>query len=380
MAWGVLLQDLEKRMPEYPASTLNFISSLCNTGMNITAFFAGRAGDKFGFKRVIAAGAAMNFLCLIFSALCFNNLPGLFIIQGALLGCSQGLGMPLFMAISSQWFLKRRGLATGLATSGSGIGGGITSLILRGTITLGYRNAMLIYAGTSAVAFVVGFVCLTERHPPLKPGETRVAKNWLPSGVWSDGKFWSLMGSLGVAVFGFLCPFYFITALTKANCPQYDPDSLILAAPLIVGSIVSGFGRIFSGVVADVIGPVNTLFCSFFFGGLFQIAIWPHMHSFGLIMAFACLYGFVGSWFVSMLPPASAQLFGTKGLATIVGFGVLCNTPGQFIGGPIGGWVLSAAGNDYGMVAYYAGSVQLLGAVILLYARFKGNPKLWARY
>ncbi|GAA6026910.1 hypothetical protein JCM8097_005955 [Rhodosporidiobolus ruineniae] len=379
MAWGVLLQDLERRL-DTPVSTLNYVQGLCNLLMNATTFFAGRLGDKFGFRRCIALGSVCTLISYVASALSYNSLPALFVTQGALLGVSQGLGMALFMAAPSQWFLKRRGLATGLATSGSGIGGGIASLILRGTIKLGYRNAMLIYTAIQALAFALGLLCIKERHPPLKPGEQRVAKNWLPIGVWTDGKFWSLMGCVGVGVFGYLCPFYFITALTKEACPQYDPDALILAAPLIVGSIISGFGRIFSGFVADTIGPVNTLFCSFFLGGLFQLTIWPHMTSFGSIMTFACLYGFVGSWFISMLPPTSAQLFGTKGLATIVGFGVLCNSPGQFIGGPIGGYVLSAAGGNYAMVGYYSGSVMLAGALILLPARFMGERRVWARY
>ncbi|GAA5866030.1 hypothetical protein JCM8547_002920 [Rhodosporidiobolus lusitaniae] len=379
MVWGVLLQDLERRFST-PAATLNWLQGLTNLMMNITAFFAGRIGDKFGFRRTIAVGSVATFLSLIASGLLHNSLPGLFVMQGFVLGVAQGVGMALFLAVPSQWFLKRRGLATGLATSGSGTGGGLGSLILRGTIKLGYRNALLIYAGINGCAFLVGWLCIAERHPPLKPGEARASKRWMPQGVWTDGAFWSLMGSIGVGVFGYLCPFYFITALTKLRCPQYDGNSLVVASPLIVGSVVSGVGRIFCGLVADRIGPVNTLFSSFFLGGLFQLTIWPHMTSLGSIMAFACLYGFIGSWFIPMLPPSAAQLFGTKGLATIVGFGMLCNAPGQFVGGSLGGYVLAAANNDYNIIGYYAGSAQMAGALILLWARFKGNPRWIARY
>lgn len=140
--------------------------------MNGMGFFAGRLGDVFGFKRCILLGAVLTFLSyvcasfhllrvsfpslskveggpsrrlgsradacprpfsshpspptsLVGSALCYNSLPGLFVVQGVILGCVQGIGMSLFMALPSQWFSpKRRGLATGLATSGSGIGGG----------------------------------------------------------------------------------------------------------------------------------------------------------------------------------------------------------------------------------------------------------------
>lgn len=55
------------------------------------------------------------------------------------------VAVPLFMSFPSQWFHRRRGLATGIAVSGSGIGGGISSLILRGLLPrIGYRNSMLV--------------------------------------------------------------------------------------------------------------------------------------------------------------------------------------------------------------------------------------------
>lgn len=64
-------------------------------------------------------------------AFTYKSLPGLILVQGCLLGASIGFGFPLTMAMPSMWFRKRRGLATGIATSGTGFGGAILSLILR---------------------------------------------------------------------------------------------------------------------------------------------------------------------------------------------------------------------------------------------------------
>ena len=87
--------------------------------------------------------------------------------------------------------------------------------------------------------------------------------------------------------------------------------------------------QIFAGFLADLIGPINTLFLSFFLGGLSQILIWSFATSMGPIMLFAILYGFAGSWFLSLVPPVVAQMFGTEDFATLVGFVVLTNSPGR---------------------------------------------------
>jgi MFS family permease len=79
---------------------------------------------------MIALSCFLGYLCLLASAFA-TKLYQIFLFQGCLLGLSLGISMPLYMALPSQWFLRRRGLATGIAVAGSGLGGGIESLVVR---------------------------------------------------------------------------------------------------------------------------------------------------------------------------------------------------------------------------------------------------------
>lgn len=107
-------------------------------------------------------------------------------------GAAQGISMPVFLSLPSQYFLRRRGLMTGLAASGSGFMGGLAGLIVKALLPkVGYRNTLLIYAGINVVVWSVSYSLIHVRLPPLKPGESRVPKDWLPKGVWTDVAFYS---------------------------------------------------------------------------------------------------------------------------------------------------------------------------------------------
>lgn len=89
---------------------------------------------------------------------------------------------------------------------------------------------------------------------------------------------------------------------------------------------------------------------------LVQIVMWQFAHTYSAIMGFSVLYGMFGSmWlrsvqsprllslfrprrgvdstpllpFSSLLPVVTAQLFGVHDLATLTGFAVLVNSPGE---------------------------------------------------
>lgn len=179
---------------------------------------------------MIAIGSACTFVTLIISAFASHSLSALFIFQGFLLGLSQGISMPLILSFPAQWFYKKRGMATGLAasgktsqaarevqarrrfhlltlvlSSGSGIGGGIASLIMRALLPkIGYRNTMLVYAGLNGCSWLGAWFLLKSRLPPLAAGQRRVPKHWLPRGLWTSSTWWSWILCVFVGIFGYL--------------------------------------------------------------------------------------------------------------------------------------------------------------------------------
>lgn len=68
-----------------------------------------------------------------------------------------------------------------------------------------------------------------------------------------------------------------------------------------------------------------------------------------------------------------------QGIATVVGFIVAVTSLGQLLGGTLSGVVLSSSGGAYPNVAYFSGACMLSGGVILLYARFATERRLFAR-
>lgn len=102
-----------------------------------------------GYKRVIALGILLAWVSNFVAAFS-TNLAMTAVFQGVLQGISFGIALPLFISLPSHWFLKRRGLASGLAVSGSGIGGGILTIFLRLMLrSLGYKKTLIIYVRSS---------------------------------------------------------------------------------------------------------------------------------------------------------------------------------------------------------------------------------------
>ncbi|KAJ3794371.1 major facilitator superfamily domain-containing protein [Lentinula aff. detonsa] len=351
--WGVLQDYYHTTMfPNTSLSVLGTIIGLANFTMNGSSYVFGGLGDRFCF---------LAYLCLLASAF-VTKVYQLFLFQGCLLGLSQGIGMPLYFSLCSQWFLKKRGLATGIAVSGSGIGGGIETLIMRQLISrIGYRNTILTFSSLHAVIWIFAWFLLKERLPP---GTNPTAKKlWLPKKI--TGSFWSVALSMFFGVFGYLPPYYLSTTYTRQMVPGLSTSSLL--------------ATITAGRLADIFGPINMFFCSFFVGGLLQMVFWTFARTYTAIIIFSILNGLVGSWFMSLLPVVCARLFGVEGLSTITGFMILANSPGQFVGTTIAASVLSTSGNNWKAVSVYSGSMQIIGALSILYARFHRERRVFVK-
>ncbi|KAM5532504.1 hypothetical protein V8D89_013791, partial [Ganoderma adspersum] len=53
---------------------------------------------------------------------------------------------------------------------------------------------------------------------------------------------------------------------------------------------------------------------------------------------------------------------------------------GNSAGAPLGGAILARTGGNWVAVSVYSGSLQIVGGLVLLYARFKREPKVLSVY
>lgn len=86
-------------------------------------------------------------------------------------------------------------------------------------------------------------------------------------------------------------------------------------------------------------------------------------------MGFSALYGLFGSMFLSLLPVVAARLFPQADLATLVGFGVLVNAPGQLLGSTIAGSIRDLAGGKWEGMICFSGGMTVFGSLCMLYGQ-----------
>ena len=179
------------------------------------------------------------------------------------------------------------------------------------------------------------------------------------------------------------------------------------AAILASWNFASALGRIGMGFGADrFLGPVNSMFVSLTIIGISTFALWPFASSVGLLVFFALLNGMGSGGFFSLMPVVVGTVFGDGQLANVLSMLTTSWTFGYFLvrllkpsrvhssvevllilvkGAPIAGYLLDAYGGaENGLEAFrpaifYAGSLTLASAGLILAVRLMMNRKIFAR-
>jgi MFS family permease len=125
---------------------------------------SGPLADRFGSRRFAVAGMLLTGLGLM-AASAARSLPEVYAAYG--LGVGLGVGCAYVPAIGAvqRWFVRRRGLASGLAVSGIGIGTLVMPPLASFLIAmLGWRGAYLAL-GALAATLGGGLALLIENDP-----------------------------------------------------------------------------------------------------------------------------------------------------------------------------------------------------------------------
>ncbi|KAI0744531.1 MFS general substrate transporter [Earliella scabrosa] len=373
--WGVTQAYFTEHVfPDASESVLSTLGSMSGIFMTLLSVIPGKLADRYGYKPFLAAGGLLWTISMLACTFA-TELWHFFVIMGPIQGIANALVFPLIVALPAQWFLKYRALATGIVVAGSSVGGAVSSLMFRAMLTsLGLKRSFAIYTAIDGVLLLAAWFMISERRPPT----LRRKIIWIDVAFFRDPVFWSYGLCFFFTVFGYLSPIFFLPTYAREKLPNLSP--LLAALPVTMLNFSAAIGRTLVGFVADRIGPINALWTVIMLSGLTQIFIWSFVSTYAGIMAFGILYGFVCGCFLSLSPAVSAQLYGSGRLAGLSGLMLLFNLPGNSAGAPLGGAILSATGGNWLAVSLYSGSLQIVGAGVLLYARFKREPKLFARF
>ncbi|CAO3597811.1 unnamed protein product [Absidia cylindrospora] len=352
---------------------LSFVGTMALIFTNICGPLAQILTSIWGHRIVLILGTLCVTLGLILAGFA-SEIWHLYLTQGILFGLGASLMYCTIMSVAPLWFNKRRGLALGIVASGSGIGGLIIPFIMDPI-----NNGL----GPSWTYRILGFICLAcdlvavvfvKPRVPV-PRQRKRLSDIIKLNVLKDISFLLFCIGSMVVLLGYFIPYFFLPDYAK----EIKLDSTQGASLVAVSSAMNFIGRILAGICADRIGKVNTNIIFTVIGGLSSLLIWTFAKTYGVLMAYAVVFGlFCGSYF-ALLSPITAQLLGFERFPTGLSVMLISNVVSVF--GPN---IASAINNSVDAEPFFtykifAGVAYLVGACILFALKLRLDRNIFAK-
>ena len=332
--------------------------------------FAGMIADKFGTARVLSGGALVYALGLALMSQTSDAVV-LQLTAGVLVGLGiAGSAFVLVLAAFARLLPERmRSLAYGMGTAAGSAGQFIFAPLSQGFIQhYGWQTALLIMA---AIMLVVPFLSSALRgKPKAVPAGGGEADQSIPEALREAFRHRSYQ--LLVAGF-FVCGFQL--AFVTVHLPAYLAD---LGIPAVYGgyalALIGGFniiGSLTSGVLSGRMPRRILLAMVYFLRSLIVVFFVLTPASPASVLIFSASMGFL--W-LSTVPPTQqlvAMMFGTRYMATRVGFVFLSHQLGSFLGVWLGGRLYDATGS-YDVVWWLSAALGIFAAIVHLPIRETG--------
>lgn len=358
-SFGVLYPVLIK---DFHASygTIAWIGSIAFGVMAGIASFTGQWADKFGNSPVAFAGGIIISLAYFLASIS-TELWHLFVTLGLLAGVGYSLGFVSGVSVVSQWFTTRRGLAVGLAVSGSGLGQFAVALTTGYLIDgFGWRGALQFLALINVVGISLSALLIRRFLPRFA-----MQKHESSMQFFTDTDFTTLYCGVFFGSLGTNMQYVHITSYALLHGVS-SSDAVLLVALMGVASAV---GRISIGYLGDYFGKMRMFQGCFICAGICTFC-WIACTTFPALMAFVIFFGFFGGGVISLIPSVSSLLFGLEKQGNVLGLLLTATACGNLLSSPIAGFIFDAYQVYYPSILV-AGSFIVCGAGFILSVKVK---------
>lgn len=352
--------------------------SLSSIIMATMGAVTGRLSDRFGPRMVLSIGGAFVGIgyCLMGR---LNSAWQLYFFYGVLVGIGNSVVGPPLMSTVSRWFVKRRGLAIGIVSTGAGIGGMIFAPVSAWLIQgFGWRYAYLIMGVVCLVFIVVAGNFF--RADPQVLGQLPDGAKAAPLAAGKKQSMEMAGGgiSLGEAVhtpaFWIFSCILLCFGLNRGITVHLAPHitdigfSLSVASSVLAANAgVSIAGRLLIGQLADMVGGRRSITITFILMPLAFLALYLSEDIWALYL-FSLLYGISWGGLAVLRFSTAGELFGTDSLGAIMGIAEFFTTAGSGAG-PIAGGVLFDMLGNYRLIFLIFSVIGGIGFILSLLLR-----------
>jgi MFS family permease len=277
----------------------------------------------------------------------------LYLLYGLLVGVGYSTHDVITLSTIARWFVRRRGMMSGIVKVGTGCGQLFVPLIATALIAVfGWRYSCLIIGAIALVALVA--VAQVMRRDPQGLGLLPDGQSGFPGGTVIAAEesglslreasrtrqFWTLC----VAEFAIFACLLTIVVHIVPHARDLGLPPTIAAGVLATIGGVSMLGRFTMGMVNDRIGGKRSLITCFviLIGGL----IWLQLSTLTwMLFLFATIYGFAHGGLFTVMSPMVAELFGTGSHGLLFGIVLFSGTLGGAIGPLMAGSIFDLTGS-----------------------------------
>jgi len=371
-AFGVFLEPIQRDLG-LSRSGVAAVFSLQTAVTYLSAAVVGILADRFGARRSLLAGAVALAAGGLWTGRA-DTYAGLLVAYGIVTAVGLGTVYVISYATVPRWFGRRRGLATGVATTGLGIGMvAMAPAASELVAAVGWRASILTLTlgAAAAVGLAVPLFADDPASSGVDPGtEFDGDVPEYESSSWDETRR-DLLGVVAsrtflLAVAGWVLvygPLYAVIVhlVPHAGDIGLGPDAG--AAAIATIGLTTGLSRIGVGGFADRFGRLRTVVgCSLGMG--LSTATLPFLGTSAGLYAFAVVFGIAYGGNGALLSPVTADMFGTANANAI--FGAV--SVAFAVSGLVAPW---ATGLTYDRLGTYtpaflaAGAVAAVGAALL---------------
>lgn len=238
------------------------------------------------------------------------------------------------VAILPQYFSTRLGLAIGLISSGSALGGVIYPIVL-------YRLIDTIGFGWSTR--VIGFIALGTLLIPIAVLRLRVAppkvRAMVDLSALTDTYYMSFVVATFLAFMGLFVLLFYLSFFTQS---AGIANNSMAAYIVVIFNAASCFGRTVPNAISDKTGPFNLIAPGTVLAGVFTLCIIAVKRE-GSLIVLTVLSGFVSGVVIGLPPLCFVAVTSDKSkLGTRMGMGYAMVGLGVLAGGPGAGNILGS--------------------------------------